>query len=447
MFRIEPAPEFGRNDVGKLGWCTVEVYDDHITTRFFRSNGSLLYEDGTSSSVLPKIHTFHSKEDPNTLVGVHLRHPWAEVVELPYNGPLDEFRRKRVRNDYTILGLWECGIRDLRVPISDLVDKRIRNRMEMLANRGHRFTIFSFGIPSQTEINLLHLNSFFIEALEIILPWNDVEKLLDDLQTLHTTLSVPLFLAKIASSAHQIKNGSKFIHYVSSGFRVGRSNDEEFLDSFKRKNYIDGFVFEVGQEESPLKSIMKIERCIKNRGVEAIANVRLASENPAEFLSDDINVANRVAETLIASFMTYNVRVFLDTFMDLDRGYFPRIGLYDRRYNRRIGSFVLANLQGVLRNRGIDTSFIESIDESNGRVLVFEKGKMTMNLFLPKPGMIYDQRSVYTSKIPRYRAGKVKSLDLLSGTISRVNWTKKYDDLILDTPISSKTPFLSILDT
>ncbi len=79
--------------------------------------------------------------------------------------------------------------------------------------------------------------------------------------------------------------------------------------------------------------------------------MRLVLENPAEYLDNNLRVANRVAESVVAAAAT-GLDVFLDTFVDLDRGYFPRVGLYDRRLNPRMGSHVLAHLQGVLNDYG-----------------------------------------------------------------------------------------------
>jgi len=36
-------------------------------------------------------------------VGPDLRQPWYEVLEITASGALDEFYRKRVRNDYLLL--------------------------------------------------------------------------------------------------------------------------------------------------------------------------------------------------------------------------------------------------------------------------------------------------------------------------------------------------------
>ena len=59
------------------------------------------------------------KLHPETPITVPLRHAWATPVDLPYNGPMEEFARKRTRNDYTLTRLGQMGIHHVRVPITD----------------------------------------------------------------------------------------------------------------------------------------------------------------------------------------------------------------------------------------------------------------------------------------------------------------------------------------
>ncbi|UCH57448.1 MAG: metallophosphoesterase, partial [Candidatus Bathyarchaeota archaeon] len=122
MFRVEAAEEHGRNDAEKLGWCIVDVYEDTHVARMFRSHGHTLRKGEKALPENPKVNAYHTNDGLASFLVVHLRHHWAEIIELPYNGPVDEFVRKRVRNDYTLLGLWECGIRKLRVPLRDLIE-------------------------------------------------------------------------------------------------------------------------------------------------------------------------------------------------------------------------------------------------------------------------------------------------------------------------------------
>ena len=64
----------------------------------------------------------------------------------------------------------------------------------------------------------------------------------------------------------------------------------------------------------------------------------------------DQEVANLAAESLTAAYAVHQAVIFLDTFVDHDRGYYPRHGLLDRRYNPRTGMHVLSHLRDVLHS-------------------------------------------------------------------------------------------------
>lgn len=447
MFRIEAADGYGRNDVEKLGWCIVDVHENTHIARVFRSQGSTLGEGERTRPDTPKVRTYHTKEIMIAPVGVHLRHPWAEIIDLPYNGPIDEFVRKRVRNDYTLLALWECGIRMLRVPLSDLVDTRIRDRMKALTEVGHRFNVFSFGIPFGVDLEVLKRHHSLVNALEVILPWKDTEKAASELLKLRKEVPVPLYLAKVKSSADQRHEGSKFSHYISYGFQLSNTESiEEFMRQRGSNETIDGFVFGLGSDESPWNAIQTISKYAEKKDFNAVVNVRLASENPAEYLADDVRVANLVSEAIVAAAASPNVEVFLDTFIDLDRGYFPRVGLYDRHYNPRLGSHVFAHLQGVLNDLGLGITLGRCWENTEGKTYVFESTKAVFNLFIPHPGESHDRKIAYLGQTISRKNGKGKLVDLKSGFINNVTWHRIEQGLALSNAGSCDVPSLFILE-
>jgi hypothetical protein len=117
----------------------------------------------------------------------------------------------------------------------------------------------------------------------------------------------------------------------------------------------------------------------------ALVNVRFASEDPAEYLCDEDHVANRAAESLVAALGSPRVKVFLDTFMDLDRGYFPRMGIYDRRLNPRKGGRVVRNLAGVVNTLGgRDVDLGTATEKGGWRVCGFQTPKHRYELLLPQ---------------------------------------------------------------
>jgi hypothetical protein len=117
--------------------------------------------------------------------------------------------------------------------------------------------------------------------------------------------------------------------------------------------------------------------------VRAAINVRLASENPAEYNQDDVAIANQAAEALLAAFAAGDCEIFIDTYVDLDRGYFPRHGLFDRRYNPRPASFVYRNLQGWLGAFERAPVLDEMLEVEGGRAGGFTVGETRACLLLP----------------------------------------------------------------
>ena len=118
-----------------------------------------------------QLPSYHPKEIIEAPVGADLRFPWAEVTEIPYSGALDEFYRKKARNDHPLMALWEMGIRKLRIPSGDLLDAATRERMVALKAVGHEFTVFNYGLPQGRLKDILARNNTLVRVLELILPW------------------------------------------------------------------------------------------------------------------------------------------------------------------------------------------------------------------------------------------------------------------------------------
>lgn len=377
MFRVEPADEFGRNDTAKLGYAIVDVYETGHKVQIHRSYGGTL-EEGIileKPKVIEETQPFSIQHAP---LGVHLRHPVVEKTLMPFMGPMDEFGRKWSRNDYPVLALWEAGIRTLRLPFQDLLDPETNQRLHELYKIGHMFMFFSINPP---DIELVIENKEIIEYLEVIIPWENVESLLPATIKLREETGVPVYVANIESSVHRKRKGAKFSHYISYGFHLGDIENLEMV--LPKKGSVDGYVFQVNQHDNPLNSIQSLNKYSKENGFKTIANVWLAPEDPAEHLIDENYAANRAAEAVIAAFAYSNVEVFLDTFVDHDRGYFPRIGLYDRRVNPRRAGKLVKNLQAALNRYGSEVKVTEIMNEDLRQVL-FESKETSYKITLPR---------------------------------------------------------------
>ena len=311
LFRVEAPEEYGRNDAAKLGYCIVDVYEKGHVARIHRSYGHTLKE-GETLQQETKIQTRHLSEGFPSPLGVQLRYPIAEVTELPYMGPIDEFVRKKARNDYTVLALWEAGIKTVRLPLADLTDETTRRRLHELHRMGSRYCFFTINTPKPDAI-AEHIQ--LIDLLEVILPWETAHDTLPEASKLRETLNLPVYVANIESSVHRERTGTKFSHYMSHGFHIDDTSKLEAI--LPQRGSVDGFVFEVGQFDQPIPTIKRISDYAKGEGFKALVNVRLAPEDPADYPQDHNHTANRAAEAAIASFAHPDVKVLLDTFMDL----------------------------------------------------------------------------------------------------------------------------------
>jgi len=377
LFRVESPEEYGRNDAAKLGYCIVDVYEDGHVARIHRSYGRTLKE-GETLQRETKIQTHHPSEGLPSPLGVQLRYPIAEVTELPHMGPVDEFVRKKARNDYTALALWETGIRTVRLPLADLIDETTRRRLHELHGMGSRYGFFTVNAP---EPDIIAEYSHLVDFLEVILPWETVHDALPDASRLREALNLPVYVANIESSVHRERTGPKFSHYMSHGFHIDDASKLETI--LPLRGTVDGFVFEVGQFDPPLPTIQRISEYAKTKGTKALVNVRFSPEDPADYPQDHNHNANRVAETAVAGYANPNVRILLDTFMDHDRGYFPRAGLYDRRLNPRRAALVLRHLNAAINAHGTDIA-TPTVSATEGWTTIdFRSSETSYRLHLP----------------------------------------------------------------
>ncbi len=441
LFRIEAAPEHGRNDAEKLGFFMVDVYAHCHIARCLRTGGETL-KAGTAMAPPPsRITTLHPRLERLAPVGMHLRHPWAEIVTFPYNGPMDEFLRKRARNDHTLMTLWELGVRKLRVPISDVLEDDTRERVRAMRAMGHEFTIFCFEVPCRETLDRLAQSADLFDVLEIIVPWQDASSSVGRLRDYGATIPVPVTLAKLETSAEKKTEGSRFSHFVSYGFRTSELDlIEEFLPS---RGLVEGFVFRLGFDESPWEAVPRIARFARDHGIRAAINIRLASENPAEYNRDDRAIANQVAEALLAAFAAGDCEVFIDTYVDVDRGYFPRHGLFDRRYNPRPASFVYRYLQGWLGSAQAAPVLGALGAAGDGRVGGFSVGATRACLLLPN-AHAETPVSIPAGIFPATTRG-VRLVDLSKGSILGAALTfNDAGDGRLDPPAPLQSPSLII---
>jgi hypothetical protein len=330
-----PGAEGGRADVDKLGFFVVDVHEEGHVAMWLRSQGEQRAPAANAPVSLAPFE-IHTKTAAIGNLGVDLRHPWAEVVELPPSGALEEFERKRARNDYPLCAVWDMGLRLLRVPLQDLLDTDVRRRMRIAYSVGNRFIVSVLGVPDAKAAKLIIEHADLLDSLEVTLQVSEMAQAFAQLAELRARIERPIFLAKLRRHEDAEVDGLRYGHLLFFGWVTEEwSEIEKMARDAIAAQAVDGLVFRVGRRISPSELAAKVVPRLKGLGLKLSLCVRLAGDDPAgEELDDEANAA-RVGDVVTTALEFPDVRCVLDTFMDVDRGYFRRNGLLDRAYNLR----------------------------------------------------------------------------------------------------------------
>jgi len=341
MYRIDGGSQKGRNDAAKLGHITLEIHARGHVAHYHRSYGANL-APGAGPAVAPPPARPHVKTTALDRVFVDMRHAWAEEMVVAPSGAVDEFARKRARNDYPVMALWEMGLRGLRVPIQDLADPRTRRRMEIMVDVGHIFHVYRYGLPDAAETALLATHAGLVGRLELVLGWEDIEAHLPAIAALRKATGLPVVLSRVNRKDAAKTSGGRFNHLISHGFTLAETGE---LAAFLARNpgAVDGIQFSIPRSVAPWSAARSLAAFGTETGTTPVLYVKSTEASPAESFEDDIANARRFAEAVLAG-AGHGVAVILDTFDDADRGYFARSGLLDRRFNPRLAGVLLAEL-------------------------------------------------------------------------------------------------------
>lgn len=330
--RIAPAPdsEFGRNDGAKLGYLFVSVYEHGHSVQIVRTDGTERDPGMPVSEAYSLAPT--PRENANPGIGFDLRRNWAEISEIPPSGGVDEFDRKLARNDYPLLALVEMGIRDIRIPLADLRDPNRRERLKALNHLGFRPTLFGFGVPPESDLELIETCRDRLVDWEMTVRWPLRQAEIEEIAAAHERTGLPIYLSRTRSK-RDLETGSVYYHVINHGFVV---EDIELLDQFteNRPTGCVGAVFRLGNQLPVHDILTEIDGIVSERGLAGSVHLRVAGDNPAAAPPAHETTRSRVLEAIETSSVLTRTRVFCDTFMDIDRGYFPRFGAIDAAGNQ-----------------------------------------------------------------------------------------------------------------
>ncbi|MEO7242194.1 MAG: metallophosphoesterase [Variovorax sp.] len=337
MFPVEAADEFGRNDTEKLGYFWVDVYEHGHVARLVRSESAGNGDEGlvglgaNSATLRPG----HPKDPGEAPFGVYLRHPWSPRVDLPHNPPVDEFARRTVRNDYAVQALWDTGIRALRAPVQDLQDAQVRERIADMVALGHRFTFFAAGLPEPGLQDLLRDHALLVHRWECVVPARDVAALLDRIAPLVRETGLTLAVANLRSAAMGNTGKPAGKHFTAPGFLPEELDLVREMLAADTQRLLRAVCFRIGRHAMREADLESIREFAAHAGVTAVVTWALMPDGPNDAALDDDEACEQVERLCRLAEQFSGIDFLLDTFMDIDRGYYPRVGLLDRRCNLR----------------------------------------------------------------------------------------------------------------
>ena len=338
--------EFGRGDVAKFGWFRVDVFDHGHVAYAVRSHGRQRAPDETSD-VHSRHHLAHPKTSGFDNAGVELRHPWAEVMQITATGGVQEFGRKWARNDYPLLALWEMGVRLCKVPDVDVLESEPRERMRLMARIGHRYVVTSIGAPRETVIEAA-ADDAGVFAFEANLTLGRFDRVRDALRAVRRSSGAAVFLAKILTDQEARISGRTFSHFVKSGFTVEELTlHHDLIAGAVDRAEIDGVTVRIEFGESLPAAARRMRACNAQTGARILASLKLSGPGVATARTGDRETAARAAQAMVLSRCGPDILYVFDTFMDVDRGYYPRDAFIDRRFNPRPAAGAFAALASL----------------------------------------------------------------------------------------------------
>jgi len=186
---------------------------------------------------------------------------------------------------------------------------------------------------------------------------------------------ISLFISKYRSKDELARGGGNYYHTTNHGFTP---DDAEQLAQVPNLENVEGVVFRIPGEIAPWRATQDIADVCQGVGLKVSLHIRMTKGSPGSTPCDDNWVANRAAEALAVAVANSSMQVYLDTFADVDRGYYRRHGVVDRYFNPRPAFHVLRHMNSIFADGlrelpdgkfmpGSDDASISLIDEKERR--------------------------------------------------------------------------------
>jgi hypothetical protein len=349
FYRVKPTVEFGRGDVAKFGYFIVDVFADGHIAYPIRTMGVRTSASSQEKKSSVQYLTNPKSSDFNQ-VGVELRHTWTEVAQIPATGGVQEFGRKSARNDYPLLALWEMGAKLSKVTDQDALDDATNRRMLLLANMGHRFLLTSLGAP-KTSLLEVNLGRAGVTGIETNLSTARFQSSLEKLKEFKAKTNLNIFWCKIHTYDDSHYDGKHFSHFVKAGFTTDELTAQATLiQEALATKAIDGITVRVESDQDLLRVAPLLNDFAKEYQCKIVASLKLSGPSIAQSNDDEAALIEKVCVAMLYSKSSSGVQYIFDTFMDVDRGYYPRGAFIDRQFNPNAAAHVFAHINSIFSN-------------------------------------------------------------------------------------------------
>lgn len=367
FYRIAPKVEFGRGDPAKFGYFRVDVFAHGHVAYSVRTMGRHS-APGEAPEVPARRYLAHPKTSGFTQVGVELRHPWAEVMQITSTGGVQEFGRKWARNDYPQLALWEMGARLCKVTDADLLDAEPRRRMRLMARIGQRYLVTVLGAPREPLLAAADADSGVI-GFEANLTLDGFAAHRAELRAAREHAGAKVYFSKLLTHDASHFDGKHYSHFVKSGFTPEElERHRALIASALADGDIDGVTVRVEMHEPLLAVAAGLRAFASATGCRLLVSLKLAGPGIAQARTDDCATTARAAQAMVLSRLDDGIAYVFDTFMDVDRGYYPRHAFIDRCFDPRPAAGVFSTLGAMFPG---DAAF-RLVDEPGDDSIAFE---------------------------------------------------------------------------
>jgi hypothetical protein len=219
--------------------------------------------------------------------------------------------------------------------MQDLADAAVRGRVSDLVALGHRFTFFSAGLPDESLLERLRGHAPLVHRWECVLPARDAGLLAKAAAPLVRDTGLSLAVADLRSAAMGNAGTPAGKHFTAPGFLPTELDAVRRLVGDDPTRVIGAVCFRVGRNSLAEDELEALRDFIRETGVRAVVTWALMPDGPNDAALDDADVQERVVRLCALAARFGEIEFMLDGFMDIDRGYYPRVGLIDRRCNLR----------------------------------------------------------------------------------------------------------------